>query len=633
MKVLGYEPGDIVSPHMPAFKQVEERLCELIKTTKDEELRTNFREELARLNEALRVVKSERDREPPTVARGMGTRLVLSLFVVGCVIATAWYANKLMLEGRETHGVRNFETLSVDGRIAVERRNWVRAEDIYRKIQVLEPDSVRARDGFRKIAEGKEEERKQKLAFLLGSMNVGIEQRDWDGAEARAEELLAMEPNHPEVPGLLKRISEGRVFDQIVVLLESAEEAMRDEQWMALSERTKKLEQLAPAHAQLARYKEASAKGMKLVEEGRIRARTLFESALALDKGEFSEAALEALREAVRLDNQKDYQDLYNKMSAYTRLLNVPGDFSTISEALGAARANDKIRVGPGTYKESLSLKVKVNLEGAGSSETIIECEAESASVLLATSEATGSRIGSLSMKQTGISLTDERYPVVVADAAELILEDCHIEHGSGHGVAIINGGTGRLRNVRVTRCGWDGLAVYGEGSRADVADCRFELNFHHGVDAWAGGGVELVKSRSTLNGLAGVVLMSPGVKSVVTQCTLDRNREVGITVSNGAQASLRANRAESNLLGGFIVMGEGTHVGLEGNVAEKNREFGIVVDRRSKAEPFKGNVARGNHGEQLKLQAVMPEEVVAPPTSLEIPPKKPGGPTAGDPK
>ena len=81
MKVLGFEPGAIVSPHLPAFRRVETKLGELIETTEDEQVKAIFREELGRLNEALRVVEVEKAREPSLKARGMGVRLALSLLM------------------------------------------------------------------------------------------------------------------------------------------------------------------------------------------------------------------------------------------------------------------------------------------------------------------------------------------------------------------------------------------------------------------------------------------------------------------------------------------------------------------------------------------------------------------------
>ena len=116
---------------------------------------------------------------------------------------------------------------------------------------------------------------------------------------------------------------------------------------------------------------------------------------------------------------------------------------------------------------------------------------------------------------------------------------------------------------------------------------------------------------------------MSKGMQSELVQCTIDGNREVGISISNGARAVLRANRAQGNLLGGILVVGDGTTAAMEGNVAEKNNKFGIEVDRRSTARPFRDNIARENTGEQLRLQAIMPEEVVPPPSLLDVSAKK----------
>ena len=619
MRVLGYEPGAIVSPHLPLFRKVASKLEALVSTTKDEYLRENFRDELNRLNEALRVVGAERDREPPLRGSGMRLRLALALLAVAIVVSAAWYGNKRIEEGgylRDREGIANLEAMA---RLAEESRDWSGAEAVYAELNDLIPDSEKVRAGFARVADGRAEARRQKLGFLVGSIRAAVEGRSWEEAEQLLGDLRKMEVGHPEIGSFIKVIQAGRVSDRIAGLLEQAEEALKEEQWVALADHTAKLETISPDHQHLARFKAATAEGMRVLEERRVRARELYEKALALDDGEFSEPALETLREAIRLDNRKDYQDLYNKMSAYTRLLKVPGDYSTITEALAAARSNDKIRLGEGVFAEALSLNVKVDIEGAGTGKSIIQCEAEKASVLLSTKEAGGSRVAALTLRQTGISLAAERYPVALADGAELVLEDCLIEGGAGHGVAVINGGSVSLRNVRVLKCGWDGLAVNGDGSVADAVDCRFDSNFHHGIDAWGGGRVTVKSSRATKNGLAGVVIMSRGVRSELVQCTIDRNREVGVSISNGTIAVLRSNRVEENLLGGIMIEGEGTTAGMEGNVTERNSKFGIMADRRSTIEPFRENETKENIGEQLMLKAVMPEEVVQPPPMLDV--------------
>ena len=619
MRVLGYEADAIVSPHLPLFKKVAGKLEALVNSTKDDHLRKNFSDELYRLKEALRVVESERDREPSLRGEGMGLRLGLALLIAGILVAAAWYGNRTIEEGgylRDREGIARLEAMA---RLAEESRDWSGAEEVYAELNKLIPDSARVREGLARVADGREEARRQKLGFLVGSIRASMEGRNWEEAERLLGNLREMEVDHPEIGSFIKVIQTGRVSDRIAGLLEQAEEALKEEQWVSLGDHTAKLEAIAPDHKQLARFKTATEEGMKVLEGRRVRARELYEKALALDNGEFSDPALETLREAIRLDNRTDYQNLYNKMSAYTRLLKVPGDYSTITEALAAARTNDKIRLGEGVFNESLSMNVKVDLEGAGRGKTIIQCEAQKASVLLSAKEASGSRVAALTLRQTGIYLAAERYPVALADGGELVLEDCLIEGGAGHGVAVINGGSARLRSVEVLKCGWDGLAVNGEGSVAHAENCRFDSNFHHGIDAWGGGRVTVKSSRATRNGLAGAVIMSRGVRSELVQCTIDRNREVGISISNGTVAVLRSNRVEENLLGGVMVEGEGTAAGMEGNVAERNRKFGIMVDRRSAVEPFRDNETKDNVGEQLMLKAVMPEEVVPPPPVLDV--------------
>ena len=619
MRVLGYEADAIVSPHLPLFKKVAGKLEALVNSTKDDHLRKNFSDELHRLKEALRVVESERDREPSLRGEGMGLRLGLALLIAGILVAAAWYGNRTIEEGgylRDREGIARLEAMA---RLAEESRDWSGAEEVYAELNKLIPDSARVREGLARVADGREEARRQKLGFLVGSIRASMEGRNWEEAERLLGNLREMEVDHPEIGSFIKVIQTGRVSDRIAGLLEQAEEALKEEQWVSLGDHTAKLEAIAPDHKQLARFKTATEEGMKVLEGRRVRARELYEKALALDNGEFSDPALETLREAIRLDNRTDYQNLYNKMSAYTRLLKVPGDYSTITEALAAARTNDKIRLGEGVFNESLSMNVKVDLEGAGRGKTIIQCEAQKASVLLSAKEASGSRVAALTLRQTGIYLAAERYPVALADGGELVLEDCLIEGGAGHGVAVINGGSARLRSVEVLKCGWDGLAVNGEGSVAHAENCRFDSNFHHGIDAWGGGRVTVRSSRATRNGLAGAVIMSRGVRSELVQCTIDRNREVGISISNGTVAVLRSNRVEENLLGGVMVEGEGTAAGMEGNVAERNRKFGIMVDRRSVVEPFRDNETKDNVGEQLMLKAVMPEEVVPPPPVLDV--------------
>ena len=115
MRVLGYEADAIVSPHLPLFKKVAGKLEALVNSTKDDHLRKNFSDELYRLKEALRVVESERDREPSLRGEGMGLRLGLALLIAGILVAAAWYGNRTIEEGgylRDREGIARLEAMA-----------------------------------------------------------------------------------------------------------------------------------------------------------------------------------------------------------------------------------------------------------------------------------------------------------------------------------------------------------------------------------------------------------------------------------------------------------------------------------------------------------------------------------------
>jgi len=609
VQVLGFREGDVIAPHFPAFRQAEQRLAELIEGAESEVLRVSYWQELALLNEALRVVETEKSRHPSGRRTWTAVLLVFSLLVIGALVYAGWRANQWAAEQRQAELDQRVQRLLATGTIAVEKRRWPEAEEVYAELLQIDPDSTLAKDGKKVIAEGKEEERRQQMGFLAGTAQAAIEARSWKSAEDTLAEIEEMDPRHEKLAEFRERIKEGRFKDRVLKVREAAEDAIREEQWGELAKCSEELAALDPGHVDLPQLRKLSEDGVRLMEERKVQARQQYQKALALDDGEYSEEALDLLRDALRLAREPEYEALYEKISSHARILRVPEDYVTIGAALAEVRPQDQVRVGEGVFVESLILPAGVDLEGAGPGKTIIESPAEQGSALLVGAGVKEIRVASLTVRQAGISLDEERFPVMTVDGGEAIFEDVWVENGSGHGIAVINGGKAGMQSVRVSKCGWDGLAIYGEGSRATVMESRFDQNLQHGVDAWNGGGVTVRKSRFTSNGLTGVVLMSSGVLSRVESCTSETNRELGVLVANQSAGEVVGNEVLGNLLGGIVVKDAQTRVEIANNTVTKNGKAGIMVDRKASLNRFENNRSSGNDGVQEELKAVFEEE------------------------
>lgn len=173
---------------------------------------------------------------------------------------------------------------------------------------------------------------------------------------------------------------------------------------------------------------------------------------------------------------------------AYSEVIHVPGDASTIQGGIDLASTGDVVRIGPGTYVESLYLSKGITLEGASGAEftvieglnswPIIEC--------LHIDGSPGFTIRGLTLrngyKKSGNGNGGGAF---VGDAVGTI-EDCIFEGNAalfaGGGIAVQNADllvrstVFRNNSVPVTGNAFGG-AVSCTQTNATFEDCRFESN------------------------------------------------------------------------------------------------------------------------------------------------------------
>ena len=343
-----------------------------------------------------------------------------------------------------------------------------------------------------------------------------------------------------------------------------------------------------------------------------LKALDILKKAKLLDHGQFSAEAITLLDEAQLLDPENpDILALHQKISDYTRTIQVPADYATISEALAAARSRDRIQIAAGTYKESIRIEKGVRLEGAVDGKTIIELPAAEASLVTIAPSAEGVHLSHLILRHVGFDLDDDRLSAVIVQGATATINACDISQAAGHGIAVIEGAQVSISGCKVSSCGWDGISVYGknesQSSRADVRDTTSQNNMNHGLEFWNGGVGSVTNGRMLANGLCGVLAMGSGTEVSIKTSLSSRNRGAGILISDQAKAEVIANRCDKNLLSGFVARGEGTEVSLTACVATGNQEVGILIHQGVKRNAFSGNKANANTKRQVWLDAKLP--------------------------
>lgn len=610
-KILGLKSGETVESYRRAFDEVRKHMQRLRDEAETDERRVTYEKELIRFEEALIVATHQRPRKSPA-----GKLLLVVFLLIGLGIIAYQFGPSLVSRQAIKSEV---EARLPEAAVAVEARNWDEAETIYQEVLAVSPRSKVAREGLAKIAEGKDIEKKQQVGFLLGRAQALMELRRWDEAEKAMKEALEMEPDDPQLIAMAERMQAGRRADEIDRLVEEIDEAEREEQWEVVVSKITRLKRDHPENANIPRFEKTEKQARDVLAEYAIEAKRLYEKALALDNGSYSETGLELLREAQRLSPSPEAAELYRTMSSYVQTVTVPGDADTLAQGLAMVRSGDKIRLEAGTYQERVSVPSGVTIESIGGKAILVGPSGEGSVIVVESNEDSDEgegapvRLLGLEINHSGVSNEAERFPVVLVAGGSLILEDCTIGFGSGHGLAVTDGGICEVIGSEIKGCSWDGIAVMGEGSQVTCRETRCISNFHHGLDVWDGGVAIVERSRFQENGLTGILLTSPGTESRIVNSGIERNREVGIVVAKGTRAELVGNLISGNLLGGVFVEGKGTRLSLTKNQILKNEEAGLVVTTEAILQKDEDNEIEENTGQQKWLNAAFDKAEPAP--------------------
>jgi F-box protein 11 len=248
------------------------------------------------------------------------------------------------------------------------------------------------------------------------------------------------------------------------------------------------------------------------------------------------------------------------------------GHFSTITAAINAARAGDRILVRPGLYQENLVLDKPLEIIGQGSVEEIV-IQAQDATVLLFKSNI--GRVTNLTLRQFG---GKEPWHGVDITQGRLELEGCDITSRSGACISIHDGADPRLRRNRIHDAKESGVLVYNNGL-GTLEDNEISSNANAGVHINTGGNPILRRNRIHDGRESGVFVSDDGLGTLEDN-DISSNFLAGVEVRAGGNPTLRRNQIHDGRGSGVFVYDRGAGM-LEDNDITSNTKAGVHINTR----------------------------------------------------
>ncbi len=624
-QILGLGPDEDPRPLLANFRDARERIAAMVRDAPNETLAMRYQQGLVEFDQALAAVREHIEAlglgdpmmfEPdqaelpasiePALSDQRSGRRSSGLLVVGI-----WFLVLMLGLGggawvylqyedhKHRQRVEKLASLGKQGEYLIENRRWAEATEVYQRIEVLMPGNEITRVGLRGIEAGKAEEQAQFIAYWTGEARAALEAQRWNDAEAAARQVIDRFPESVEAREVLDGLDAARHAEQRNRGIAEVEEWIdRGETDEALAAATA-LVSLHPGDTEVMDVLGKARLASEKAAADANRARELLVMAVDRDTGVFDGQALDWLREAAMLAPRDEEVAMHlEKMSAYSRTLRVPEDFADLATALEAARENDRILLGPGTWPGPISLNLAVDLQGAGSAETFIECPAVAGSAITVGPDAAGCRISGITFRHLGFDAGEDRYSVALVRGGQANFIDCHFIEGSGHGLAAIEGGQVDLQRCRFRDNGWNGLSATGAGSVANASECQMIGNFGHGVEVWDGAGLTMVNCGAADNSRNGV--HSDTTSPVLIEgCDFSGNREFGVVLTKGVNGILADNRIRNNLMGGMVVRKTAAGIRAERNRIMSNIGPGLILEDGLEADSYRDNSITRNSGKQ----------------------------------
>ncbi|KAB2639232.1 MAG: right-handed parallel beta-helix repeat-containing protein [Verrucomicrobia bacterium] len=537
----------------------------------------------------------------------------LCLILLGAALGAWFYHAKLQQQAAlDTHS--SIAQLEREGADHIDSRRWHAAAATYDALAHLAPNSPAVVLGRCRIEAGIAGEYRQFAGYWSSQARAALEAGHWDDAVSAVGQVLEKLPADKESAGLLETIAAARAAAAHRAAVGAAQDLLAERRWDAAIGAANAILATHPADLDAATLVAVAVRAKQQAAADLTKAHELFEQATALDQGQFDQQALDWLHEASALapEDTRIAAELA-KMAAYTRTLRVPGDFATPAEALANARPRDRILLGEGTWQGPLSVNIPIDLQGAGTDKTRIECPADDGCPITLGPAASDSRLSGITFRHQSQTAAAQRFSTGLVRGATVTLLDCQFRDACGHGLAVIEGGKATATRCRFMANGWDGAAAMGADCLLEVRDSSASGNFEHGFESWDGAALVAVDNRCEANGRNGIHADNPGSVVTVDNNQLLDNREFGLVLDAAGSGQLHKNTASGNLLGGFVIRAAG-RIPVTSNQIHHNHGPGLSLEQGLNAAAFADNALSANADQQLLTDVVFPPAVAPAP-------------------
>jgi parallel beta-helix repeat protein len=545
-RILDLDPDADPALHQEELLERREKLVRLMNNAPDTAHADRCRRELAEHDEAVAFLKHYR--APGSTSR----RVLTGLLAVTLAAGGGSYAfQKIKQENlRKTHA--EAERLFLEAERLVDAKDWYLAREKYQRIVQLQPDSSSAAYGLNQVEATIEREKQAFLAEWNHEATTAFAAKRWDQAEAAAKTVLAKYPDDASAREMQQRVVDARKAERIEQALAEGKGKLTARDWDSAVSFAEAALALEANHVEAKALRDEAIAAKHKAAADRLKARELFAKAQAADQGQYDKQLAAWAKEARALEpDNAEIKALFDKVSAYVRIVRVPGDFATPAEALADLDDGNVLTLGEGVWQGPLIVDKPVELRGTGV--TVIECPAGQSVAISFGPGAKGAKVAGLTFRHQGTDASTERFSAALVRGGEVAFDSCEFTEASGHGLMVIEGGKASAVRCRFQRNGWDGAAASGVGSRLEIRLSVTGANREHGLDVWDGATADFVGNLCVVNGRNGILIDS-GAAANVTGNETRGNREFGLVLSNAQNGRITDNQIEANQMGGMVV-------------------------------------------------------------------------------